>query len=220
MQEQAIEAAAAIGLHRNSGLPEYTHMLLQAGRFDEARAAWARVQADEHDTEPQGLAREYVLDSLFAWLDDPPSAIAILRAGIARVRERGGDQGLLFLAIHLGRMGFRLRDSDAIAEAAAAANEYLAMNPTSRLVISLTRWIEAMADQRGEATAAREVATAAADLEDQGWMLLAANAYTDAALLADRLGLPERDEWRARADAIYEGSAAVSVLDELRSRSS
>lgn len=217
IQEQAIEAAAAIGLHRNSGLPEYTHMLLHAGRFEEARAAWDRVNAGAYDTEPQGLGRKIVLESLFAWARDPASGIAVLRDGVERLREAKAEHGLLFVAIHLGRMGLRMDDVDATADAAALGAEYLARDETNQFSASLARWLTALADRSGDPAAAHEVASIAADLEQRNWGLMAANAFTDAALLADRLGLAERDEWSARAEAMFRATSAVPSLDALRS---
>jgi tetratricopeptide (TPR) repeat protein len=217
IQEQAIGAAEAIGLHRNSGLPEYTHLLLNAGRFDEARAAWDRVNTGAHDTEPQGLGRKFVLESLFAWARDPASAIAVLRDGVERLREAQAEHGLLFIAIHLGRMGLRLDDAEATAEAAVLGAEYLARDETNHYAALLARWLTGLADRSGDSAAAHEVASIAADLEQRNWGLMAANAFTDAALLADRLGLAERDEWSARAEALFRTTSAVPSLEALRS---
>ncbi|HSH21835.1 MAG TPA: hypothetical protein VK992_04345, partial [Candidatus Caenarcaniphilales bacterium] len=49
--------------------------------------------------------------------------------------------------------------------------------------------------------------------EQVGFKLVAADALADAALLAERAGLPIAAELRERSDAIYRAIGAVPVLD-------
>ena len=48
--------------------------------------------------------------------------------------------------------------------------------------------------------------------------LLAADAYSDATLIGDKVRLPDATEWAARARELYERASAVPVLEALRSR--
>ena len=217
IQEQAIEASRALGFHPSNGMPEYAHMLLHAGRFDDARAAWNEVLADEHEIEPQNLARNTILDALFQWPTDPEEAMRRLRAGVVRARETEGPS-LLFIAVHLGRMGVRTGEGQAVREAATMGHEVQLKAPENRFTRALVQWLDGLAaDADAGPSADQTVARAAADLEADGWRLLAANAYSDATLLADQLRNPEGNEWSARARALYEAASAVPLLEVLRS---
>jgi class 3 adenylate cyclase/tetratricopeptide (TPR) repeat protein len=216
IQEQAIDAARALGFHSSAGMPEYAHMLLHAGRFDDARAAWDQVVADEHETEPQNQAREMILDALFRWANDPEDAVRRLRTGLARARENAPPRSLYFIILHLARMALRTGDVDGIREAAAAARELEEASPADGFAGAVSRWVDGIADA-DDPSAGAAVAEAAADLEAVGWRLLAAHAYSDATLLADRHRRPEGHDWAARARARYEESSTVPILEALRS---
>ncbi|HET9417412.1 MAG TPA: adenylate/guanylate cyclase domain-containing protein [Candidatus Limnocylindria bacterium] len=216
IQEQALAAARALGFHRSAGVPEYAHMLLNAGRFDDARAAWEEVLADDHETEPQNLARQIILDAIFRWETDPDDAVRRLRTGLARAEDTSGGRSVFFIILHLARMALRTGDHDGVREAAAAAVERHADAPDDQFVGMATRWVSGLA-RPDDPSAPADVAAAAADLEAGGWRLLSANAYSDATLLADRLRLPEGQKWAARARDLYEAASAVPVLEALRS---
>ena len=216
IQEQAIEAARALGFHSSAGFPEYAHMLLNYGRIDDARAAWDRVVADDHETEPQNLAREMILDALFVWANDPDEAVRRLRTHLAQAGELGARRSVFFIVLHLGRMALGTGDMDAAREAAAIAREEQQTAPDDRFVAAATQWVSAIADA-DDPSAGEAVASAAAHFEEQGYNLLAANAYSDATILAERHGRPEAQEYRARARALYEATSGVPILEALRS---
>ena len=128
------------------------------------------------------------------------------------VRSVQSGQSMELLAVYLARMGLRAGDSDAVAEAMALAGDVPEAAIENRFVAALTRWLAAIS-----AGDAREIAAAADVLESVGWRLLAADALSDATLIADRHRLPEGNDWSARARAIYQEASAVPLLDALRS---
>ncbi|HJP72448.1 MAG TPA: adenylate/guanylate cyclase domain-containing protein [Candidatus Limnocylindria bacterium] len=218
-REEALEAARRVGLQPTAGLEGYAFTLISAGRFDDARAVWERIQNTEHVVEPQHAATEAVVDALLLWPHDPADAIRRIRDGIVTTREAMRGEGLDLLTFYLSRMGLKAGDADAVRDAAALADE-LPDAATVPFTTSLARWFRAVArEQAGDdpAGAVREIVDAAEDLEAQGWRLLAADAFADATFLADRHRLPGGNEWSARARAIYESGSAVPVLDALRS---
>jgi tetratricopeptide (TPR) repeat protein len=219
-QEEALEAARHVGLQQTAGLPGYAHMLLSAGRFDDARAVLERIAQSDHVVEPQHAAVMAAVDAVLRWRDDPGDAIRRIRQGISTVRDTTGGEALDLLGFYLARMGLRAGDADAIRDAAALADEFPDTVATA-FTIQLARWFKAIAraEEGGDpATAANEIVAAAEDLEAAGWRLLSADAYADATLLADRHRLPGGNEWSARSRASYERMSAVPLLDALRSR--
>jgi tetratricopeptide (TPR) repeat protein len=222
IQEEAIEAARYIGYQPTMGLPEYAHMLFYAGRFDEARAVAVQVATTEHDVEPQNVGIEAVVGALAQWADDPTGAIRRLRETVETVRTQGPNRSLDLVAVYLARMGVRAGDRGATSEAARLAAGIPELAIGNRSMMALARWVTGIAaaagatgEQVGEAV--REIAAAGEQLVARGWLGVAADAFGDAALIAERHGLPEATEWSARAQELYEAGSAVSVLDGLRS---
>jgi class 3 adenylate cyclase/tetratricopeptide (TPR) repeat protein len=219
-QQEALEAARRIGLQPTAGLEGYAFMLLSAGRFDDARAVWERIERTEHVVEPQHAGMEATVDALLRWSHDPADAIRRIRQGISTVRDTTGGEALDLLSFYLARMGLRAGDADAIRDAAAIADEF-PDRVGAPFTIPLASWFKAIAraqDDGDPATAVSEIVAAAEDLEAAGWPLLSADAYADATLLADRHRLPGGNEWSARSRASYERMSAVPLLDALRSR--
>ncbi len=215
IQELAVQAARHRGMHSSAGLPEYAHMLLHAGRFDEARAAWDQVVADEHETEPQNLARETILEAVFRWRSDPAAGIRHLREGLPHLREAAVNRGLHFVALHLARMGAREGDTDALREAGEISAAIVAED-SSAFAQDIGRWIAGLATDPYVPDAALKVGLAAENLEARGWRLQAAHAYSDAAFVAELAGQAPA-AWSSRAAALYEAMSAVPALEMLRS---
>jgi tetratricopeptide (TPR) repeat protein len=219
-QEEAMEAAQRIGLQPTSGLPGYAHMLLNAGRFDDARAVWERIDRTDHVVEPQHTALEGVIDAILRWPRDSADAISRVRKTMTRVREDVNGQSMDLLAFYLARMALRAEDTEAVREAAALAAEVTEAAVGNPLSLALARWIEGLAraqDTDDVTGAVQDVVAASDELRANGLILLAADALSDATLLADRHRLPGGNELSARARALYESSSAVPLLDALRS---
>lgn len=219
-QEEAIEAARRVGLQQTAGLPGYAHMLLSAGRFDDARAVWERIEQSDHVVEPQHAAVMASVEAILRWSNDPADAIRRLRESVSRIQDVHSGANLELVSYFLARMGLRAGDTDAVRAAAALADQVPENAVGNPLTLALVRWLRALAraqdaDDPGEAT--RDVVVAADELEASGLRLLAADALSDATLLADRHRMPEGNEWSARARAIYQDAAAVPLLDALRS---
>jgi len=208
---EAIEAASAIGMAR-AGLPEYSWTLFHLGRVDEARETWARARRDEGAPEPQMISWWAILNAVMSWADDPQRSIAGLSASIDEAREAGTTEGMGYAAGMLARMAMRAGDLEAVRLADAAVRETAELVPTDRTA-TLTRWYTALADPDRAAGAAR-AADAGQELAATAHRREAADAYADAAWLAERAGLPA-DEWRGRADALYAECSAVPLLDWL-----
>ena len=220
-EEEALDAARRVGLQETSGLPGYAHMLLSAGRFDDARAVWERIRQSDHVVEPQHAAVMASVDAVLRWPNDPADAIRSLRESVSRIREVQSGENLELVSFFLARMGLRAGDADAVRAAAAIADEVPEAAVGNPFTLTLSRWLSALAraqDDDDPGGAANDVVAAADELEATGLRLLAADAMADATLLADRYRLPEGNRWSARARELYEISAAVPVLDAIRSR--
>jgi hypothetical protein len=196
-------------------------MLLSAGRFDDARAVWERIEGSDHVVEPQHAPVMACVDAVLRWANDRSDAIRNLRESVSRLQTNQKGVDLELVSYFLARMGLRAGDTDAVRAAAALADEAPETAVGNPLTLALARWLRALAraqdtDDPGEAI--RDVVVAADELEAAGMRLLAADALSDATLLADRHRLPEGNEWSARARALYEISSAVPVLDALRGR--
>ncbi len=222
IQEEAIEAARYIGYQPTMGLPEYAHLLFYAGRFEEARAVAEQIAITEHDVEPQNEGIEAVVQALARWADDPTGAIRRLRATVTMIRTQGPSHSLDLVAVYLARMGLRAGDSGATTEAAGLAAGLPELAIGNRTMMALARWVTGIAQAAGgtgdqDGGAAREIAAAGEQLVARGWLGIAADAFADAALIAERVGLPEAAEWADQSRALYEASSAVPMLDTMRS---
>ncbi|MDQ2674608.1 MAG: AAA family ATPase, partial [Chloroflexota bacterium] len=216
IQEQALDAARSLGFQRSTGIPQYTHMLLNGGRFDDARASWQTLVTDDRETEPQNLGRNIILEALFRWADDPDDAVQFLRSHLTTTGETAGWRNALIVVMHLARMALRTGFIEGIREAADAARKAAEAAPDDRFVTALDRWVHALIHP-DQAASATEVAAVAASLEADGWLMLASGAYGDATLIADQLRLPEGHEWAARARSLHEQMSSVPVLEAIRS---
>ena len=213
LHEEAIAAGRAIGILR-AGLPEYAWTLLLVRRVDEARATWAQARAEEASPEPQMVGWWTILDALFGWADDPHGSIARLIGGIADARTAGATEFILRPYGLLARMALRAGDADAARVADEGIHE-TTEQASSDLEATQARWFTGLSDP-DHAVAARQVATAAEELGSLDHRLDAADAFADAALLAERAGLEADEvEWRRRADELYEACGAAPLLDWL-----
>lgn len=214
---EAIAAAGAIGMRPGGGNDALAATLLGLGRFDEAREAWRQANEAGFDREPQDQADAVGLDGIFRWAEDPADAIRRLRAA-GDARQSGWPPYVFEVLITLGRMAMRVRDAASAAEAAAIIRQ---PRPGEDFGIeeiggASIAWADGLAST-DDAAGARSVARAAATLEKHRLPLRAADAYTDAALLAARAG--ETDDaahWQAKADELYAACSAVPVLDRIR----
>ena len=217
LHHEAIAAAQAIGMRASSGLDGLAKTLLELGRFDEARETWQQANEAEPVREPQDRADAAMLDAIFAWAEDPAQGIRRLRDA-DDARQAGWPVYVFEILTTLGRMAVRAGDSDAAEYAAAIVRdprpgETFGIEAFS---VATSSWIEGLANP-DRAAGARAVAGAAATFEEYELPLRSADAYTDAALLAERGELPaDAARWRARAEELYAPCSAVPVLDRIR----
>lgn len=204
LHHEVVAAAAAIGLGARSGggqggLASMCWTLLQMGRREEAREIWRQIEHDE--PEPQAVSWWVSLPAALAWHDDPARSVDI----IAHVAPTQADLYHTTLVL-LARMALRTDRADGL-QAATANLDAQAARFANSPVARAARWARALAsgDSAGTADMARE-------LEDAGYPLQAADAYADAAWLAERHGAPTQD-WAARAAALYARCSAVPLLD-------
>ncbi|MGH2429180.1 MAG: AAA family ATPase [Candidatus Limnocylindria bacterium] len=209
LHEEAVAAARAIGLLRG-GLPEYAWTLALAGRLDEARRTWQLARETEGAPEPQMIAWWASLDALMSWADDPPQSVARLVDAVADARRAGSVSDTERTARLLVRMALRSNDDDALRLGAGAIGE-MATASGSPVNAAHAAWLGSIADA-DPATGVTAVTRAAEQLEAMEHRLDAADAYADAALLAERAGLPS-DDWRAQAARLYAAGSAVPLLD-------
>jgi len=213
MHEEAAAAAHRIGRGALAGLNQYALTLLSLGRFEEARSAWVSARALEDVPEPQAQSRATHLDAVFRWSNDPPAAIRRLREGIAETREIAIER--YELALLLARMGVRIGDTDAAQEGSALVHE-LAASSINPVLDAVAAWAAGLSEADVDpAVGGRAVAEAAAALEATGRPVLAADAFTDAALLGERAGLANALTWSTHARELYERCSAVPVLEAL-----
>jgi class 3 adenylate cyclase/tetratricopeptide (TPR) repeat protein len=214
LHEEAIAAGEAVGLRR-AGLPEYAWTLLHLGRVDEARETWLAARRDAGTPEPQMMAAWAVLDGLMTWAEDPERSIAGLSGAIGEAREADATDGVAIIARNLARVAMRAGNAEALRLAEAAVRETAGLLATS-LAATRATWHTALADP-DPAAGATNAARAAEELASIDHRLEAADAFADAALLAERAGLPSA-EWRRRAEELYAECSAVPLLDWLPNR--
>jgi len=218
LHEEAVAAAQWIGRGALGGLHQYALTLLALGRFEEARSAWIRAGALEDVPEPQAHSRATQLDAVFRWSEDPPAAIRRVREGIDDAGEIASIEDYQ-LALLLARMGVRTGDADAAHEGSALVHE-LAASSTNPVMDALAAWATGLSEADVDpAAGSRALAAAGAAFEAAGRPLLAADAYTDAALLGERAGLADARTWSTHARELYERCSAVPVLEALRGAS-
>jgi tetratricopeptide (TPR) repeat protein len=214
LHEEMVATARSIGRGAAGGLHTYALTLLALGRFEEARSAWISAGALEDVPEPQAHSRATHLDAVFRWSDDPSAATRRLRAGLAEAREIANVEHYQ-VALLLARMGVRMGDTDATQEGSALVHE-LAASSTNPVLDAVAAWAAGLSEVDVDpAAGGRAVAKAAAALEATGRPVLAADAFTDAALLGERAGLANALTWSTHARELYERCSAVPVLEAL-----
>jgi len=196
--DEAIAAAAA------GGTPLRAHMYLHQANLYRLRgdiAAADRVLSEveelSFEVEPQ-LAAELMLGRAWArWPDDPSSALEAL--ALAASDPDLWDLQRVLVAHELARMALRLDDRKTLERAIELHREARpAEGPRQRQ--AEWRWLDGLADD----TASLTVEAAAAELEDLGHKLKAADAWADAAIMAAR---------SERASAALE--RAVALIEEI-----
>lgn len=217
LHHEAIAAARAIGMRASGGLDGLARTLLHLGRFDEARDIWQQANEAEPIREPQDRADAAMLDAIFAWAEDPFRGIRRLRDA-DDARQSGWPVYVFEILTTLGRMAVRAGDTDAAEYAAAIVRDPRPGETfgIEAFIDATSAWSEGLANP-DRAAGARSAASAAATFEEYQFPIRAADAYTDAALLAERAEQPEdAARWRARADELYASCSAVPVLDRIR----
>jgi len=110
----------------------------------------------------------------------------------------------------LARMALRIGRDDALRTAASSLADQASGFPDSPFAV-FARCASAMLEP-DRAAAANLVAAMAGEFEAMDLRLAAADAYADAAWLAERAGIPSA-EWTARAEDIYDACSAIPLLD-------
>jgi len=217
LHHEALAAARAIGMRAGGGQDALATTLLLLGRFGEAREAWRVATEAEPVRESQARADAAALDAIFAWAEDPARAIGLL-LDAADARQSGWPPYVFEVLINAGRMAMRVGDVESAAAAAAIVRqprpgETFGIEQVADASIA---WADGLANP-DPAAGGRAVASAAVILEKLQMPVRAADAYTDAALLANRAGLgADAARWQARADELYASCSAVPVLDRIR----
>jgi len=200
-------AASAMGLG-HAGRVEMGWTLLQMGRLDEARQAWH--DAREGPQEPQMFSLWASMPAALGWADDPQQSVTDLESGVRRIVKAGDNPYHTTVGL-LARMALRIGRHDALRFAADTLSA-LGENHYSPVGIH-ARHASALLDP-DRARAAATVAAIAAEFEGAEHRLAGADAWADAAWLAQRAGIPA-DEWAGRAAALYAACSAVPLLEPL-----
>jgi class 3 adenylate cyclase/tetratricopeptide (TPR) repeat protein len=217
LHHEAIAAANAIGMRAGGGHDALATTLIHLGRFDEAREAWRVANEAEPVREPQDRADAAHLTAVFTWAQDPERAIRLLLDAVD-TRQSGWPPYVFEILIHAGRMAMRIGDAESAAAAAAIARqprpgEGFGIEGVAEAAIN---WADGLASS-DHASGARSVASAAVVMEQRRLQIRAAEAYADAALLAERGGQPaDAARWQQRAEEIYASCSAVPVLERIR----
>jgi tetratricopeptide (TPR) repeat protein len=200
--DEAVSAAHATGLgHGVSEQVCWTQILM--GRLDEARVIWREIQA--HEPEPQAVSWRASLAAALGWGDDPTASVDLLAAAASETELWHTTLGLL------ARMALRAERLDALRVAATSLASQAEGSAPSSPYRRYARYAAGMLEP-DRAAAARLVAATAVEFETIGHRLPAADAYADAAWLAER-GHISADAWRERAAALYTECSAVPLLD-------
>ncbi len=176
--DEAIAASTAAPLLAHMYLHQANVHRLR-GDIAAADRALGESEASSAEVEPQ-IAAEWLLARAWArWPDDPRGALETL----ARAANDTDVWALqrVFVAHELARMALRLDDREAL-ERAVDLHQDARPADGPRRRHAEWRWLDGLADD----TAGQAVETAAAELEDLGLKLKAADAWADAALLAAR----------------------------------
>jgi hypothetical protein len=179
------------------------------GRIDEARQAWH--DAGSAAPEPQMYSWWASMPAALGWADDPEGSVTSLESGIKNILETDENPYHTTLSL-LGRMALRIGRDESL-RVAADALRILARDANDSPVGIHARHCEALLDA-DRARAALTVAGIAAEFEAVEHRLAAADAYADAAWLAERGGSPN-DDFARRAASLYTACSAVPLLEPL-----
>ena len=173
--------------HRQRAFAQRLHGEVAAAERDLAEAR--RLSAD---TEPQSAAEEVLARAWSQWPEDPGGALEVVAAAVVDP-EIWGIQRVL-IAHELARMALRLDDQGTL-QLALEQHRAARTAESSRLRQAEARWLEGLAD----GSAGLTVEAVAAQLEELGFKLKAANAWADAALITTRSGRASKAPAQAAA---------------------
>jgi class 3 adenylate cyclase len=184
----------------------WKHLLI--GDRDRALAEWAVLSAAPRRLAGWGWTA--LLEAVLRWADDPDQAYLGIVGAFRDLSPEAED--FKSVARGVARMALRLGDQDGLTRAANALLEGSAGGSGPMAIIS-RRWYGGLAsDPDGS-----DVEAAAGELEVVGYRLLAAYAYSDAAILAARAGRASDAEARAMAIAAEIGlHPSLGPLPETR----
>jgi tetratricopeptide (TPR) repeat protein len=193
-QQEAIQRAQAIASPQLSLY--WRHMLyVQAlrGDTDAALEAFEEAERDAADVEPQVAESVPLSRAWRTWQDDPAEATRRL----ARWTSENADllAASSKAALLLARMALRVGDADALGQGVSLCQERL-RGEEAETFRAKDAWVGGLA-RGGDSQAVEQ---AAAILERHGYLVQAADAWADAALLAARDG---------RASVAYERAEAL-----------
>ncbi|MBA2448233.1 MAG: hypothetical protein H0V51_09435 [Chloroflexi bacterium] len=206
--EESIATADALGVPELAATRREAHAwtLYQAGRRSEAMDMSKR--AGNLPPEPQAEVWQHVWAAVVRWASDPPGAVTEFASALR------GDPSRPYwgvAALWLGRMALRRRDG-AAAESASDIVQAATAGSSGPARLLERRWMAALLL---EASAALEAVRAVAqEYEARGYLLTAADAFADAAILAARAGA-DAAELTDSAIGLYERCGAVPMLDAL-----
>jgi len=192
-------------------LGERAWVRLLSGDRDGSRADVAEAQALGVQPEPQSVIYRAMFEALFRWPDDRAEATRAMVAAIATADA--APASLLDTAPMAIRMAFRAGDVASLTEALAAFMLVSArsMGPVRQLE---RRWLSALV--RDPSDALPELVEVAEAFEAIDYPLPAANAWADAALLAERLGRADDVlDFAARAQGFLAACSAVPLLGDV-----
>jgi hypothetical protein len=211
--EEALAEARLIGEPgRIQGcLGERTWIRLHTGDREGAIADLAEGRTIEGQAEPQAIIYEALLDALIEWPADPTTAAR--RIAAAAESPDAAPASLLEAAPAGIRMALRADESTAMR---ALIERFLrvADRCTGPVVEIQRRGFRALLEAPAEALP--ELAEVAAAFEGIDYPLLAADAWADAAFIAERLGRPDDVQTCvAKARALYEACSAIPPLGDV-----
>ncbi|HVQ23416.1 MAG TPA: AAA family ATPase, partial [Candidatus Saccharimonadia bacterium] len=211
--EEALAEARLIGEPgRIQGcLGERTWVRLHMGDRAGAIADLAQARTIEGQAEPQAIIWEALMDALIEWPSDPVTAAR--RIQVAADSPDAAPASLLEAAPAGIRMAFRADESTAM-HALSERFLHVADRCTGPVVEIQRRGFRALLE--GPTEAIPELASVATAFERIDYPLPAADAWADAAFIAERLGRAEDAQaCVAKARALYEACSAIPMLGDV-----
>jgi class 3 adenylate cyclase/tetratricopeptide (TPR) repeat protein len=177
-------------------------LYLRYGRLDEAVPWWAEAQRHGTD-EPQASGTGALARAHLRWPEDDSAAVSGLIAALPTAGQTDFE-----VARHLARMAAR---TGQLAEARAAIRR---VNPTADTARKQAEaaWRDALLDEPS-AEGVERIREVGEQYEVNGYVLIAADAFSDASLVALRAGLAEAVTLARRSRELYERHGAIPVLD-------